>query len=89
MGSIRCPHCHHVLFAFEPQSGLATVPATSPDPSAALLLRVTEAARLLGVSRTTLYQLIAAGEIPVVRIGRSVRIVRSELERRVQSLTAL
>jgi excisionase family DNA binding protein len=39
-----------------------------------LLLRPTEAARLLGISRSNLYELLAAGEIPTIHIGRSVRI---------------
>ncbi len=34
-----------------------------------------EAAEALGVSRTTIYELIGRGELPgVVRIGRSVRL---------------
>jgi excisionase family DNA binding protein len=46
-----------------------------------ILLRVHEAAELLGLSRAMVYQLLAAGQsIPVVRIGRCVRIPRAELE---------
>ena len=44
------------------------------------LLRVEEAARLLRIGRSKLYQLLARGELPVVRIGRSVRIPRRALE---------
>ena len=89
MGSIRCPHCNHVLFSVDPLTDVAPTSAAPPASSATLLLRVTEAARLLGVSRSTLYQLIAKGEIPVVRLGRSVRVVRQELERRVQFHSAV
>jgi excisionase family DNA binding protein len=39
-----------------------------------LLLRPVEAARLLGISRSKLYQLLYAGELPVIHIGRSARI---------------
>ena len=39
-----------------------------------VLLRVEEAARLCGYSRSFLYQRIAAGEVPVVREGRTVRV---------------
>lgn len=39
-----------------------------------LLLSVVDAARVLGVGRTKLYELIAAGDIEVVRIGRAVRV---------------
>jgi len=39
-----------------------------------LLLRPDEAATAIGVSRAKAYQLIAAGQIPSVRIGCSVRV---------------
>jgi excisionase family DNA binding protein len=45
-----------------------------------LLLRPTEAARLLGISRSKLYELLAAGEIPTIHIGRSVRIPLAQLK---------
>jgi excisionase family DNA binding protein len=48
------------------------------EPSSAridpLLLDVREAARALGIGRSTLYELIAAGELEVVHIGRSARV---------------
>lgn len=47
-----------------------------------ILLRPVEAARLLAVSRSKFYELLARGEVPgVVRIGASTRISRSVLER--------
>ena len=48
-----------------------------------LLLRIDDAAQLLAIGRTTLYQLIAAGEIELVHIGRCARVPFSELERYV------
>lgn len=39
-----------------------------------LLLRVSEAQRILSLSRSTVYAMIASGEIPSVRIGRAVRV---------------
>jgi excisionase family DNA binding protein len=39
-----------------------------------LLLKVPEAAAMLGLGRSTLYERMMAGDVPVVRIGRSVRI---------------
>jgi len=45
-----------------------------------LLLRVQEAAAALAVGRNTLLGLIERGELPTVRIGRSVRIRVSDLE---------
>jgi excisionase family DNA binding protein len=44
-----------------------------------LLLRVEEAAALLGVGRTTVYAMVSAQKLPIVRIGRSVRIPRDGL----------
>lgn len=38
------------------------------------LLTVPEAAGLLSLSRTTVYELVAAGDLPVVKIGRATRI---------------
>lgn len=39
-----------------------------------------ESRRLVGLSRTTLYRLVKAGEIRGAQIGRSVRINRASLE---------
>ena len=39
-----------------------------------LLVRPSEAAELLGLGRSKIYELLASGEIPVVRIGKSVRV---------------
>ena len=52
----------------EPDEPGATV---GPDP---LLLTIREAAALLSVGRTTVYELIAEGELETVHIGRSVRV---------------
>ena len=38
------------------------------------LLTIAQAAALLAVGRTTLYELIATGKIEVIHIGRSVRV---------------
>lgn len=50
-------------------------------PPAPLLLRAEEAARLLGLGRSTVFALLATGELPSVRVGRSVRVSRSAVER--------
>jgi excisionase family DNA binding protein len=39
-----------------------------------LLLRPVEAAEVIGVSRSKLYELLASGDLPSVRIGASVRV---------------
>lgn len=43
------------------------------------LLRVSDAARVLSMSRTKVYEMAARGELPVVRIGTAVRIHRRRL----------
>lgn len=39
-----------------------------------VLLKINDAAALASVGRSTIYELINAGELPTVRIGRAVRI---------------
>lgn len=45
-----------------------------------LLLTIPEAAAQLGLGRSKIYQLLGEGILPVVRIGRAVRIPRQALE---------
>ena len=54
-----------------------------------LLLRVPEAAWRLGLSRSTLYELIAAGEFRVIKVGRAVRIPTTELVAWVERQTPM
>ena len=51
-----------------------------------LLVSVEEAAGLLGIGRTTLYELIRRGDVRPIRIGRCVRIPQRELEAFVERL---
>lgn len=44
-------------------------------------LKVPEVAEVLRIARSRAYELIADGEVPAVRIGRSVRVNRRELDR--------
>jgi excisionase family DNA binding protein len=44
------------------------------------LLRPAEAAELLSISRTKAYELIAAGVLPSVRVGGSVRVPALQLQ---------
>jgi excisionase family DNA binding protein len=46
----------------------------------AQLLTIVEAARRLGISRSKVYELLAVGELPSVRIGRTRRIALAALE---------
>ena len=44
-------------------------------------LKVPEVAKELRIARSRAYELVANGTIPAVKIGRSVRVSRTELER--------
>ena len=46
----------------------------------ALLVRVSQAGDILGVGRSTVYELIASGELETVHIGRCCRIPVAALE---------
>ena len=58
-----------------------------PDEEPPMLLRLPEAARLLGLSLTSVRELVARRELPCVRIGTSVRIRRDELTAWVAGLS--
>ena len=44
-------------------------------------LKVPEVAEMLRIARSRAYELVADEKIPSVRIGRSIRVSRGELER--------
>lgn len=46
-----------------------------------LLLRPMEAAEAIGVGRSKVYELLASGELPSIRIGGSVRVPVDALQR--------
>jgi excisionase family DNA binding protein len=48
------------------------------------LSTIKEAGEILKISRSTLYLMIGQGKLPVVRIGRSARIRRSDLDKLMQ-----
>ena len=52
---------------------------TPVDLGPPMLLRPEEAAKMLGLGRSKIFQMLAAGDLPVVRIGRSVRVPSDEL----------
>jgi excisionase family DNA binding protein len=52
-----------------------------------VLLRPGQVAVILGLGRSTTYQLMAAGVLPTVRIGRAVRVPKDALERWIAART--
>lgn len=59
-----------------------SVEASAPER---LTLTVEEAAQVLGVSRAHAYELAARGEIPTLRLGRRVLVLREALLRMMSS----
>lgn len=49
-----------------------------------LLLRPLEVAEALGIGRSKVYELLAAGALPVIRVGRSVRVPAIAVSRWVE-----
>ncbi len=50
------------------------------DEKLPLALTVKEVAKLLGVSRNTLYRLVRSKKLRSIRVGRQIRVPRSALE---------
>ena len=74
----RVPHLSGGLGA----NGLAIDAGSGPEVAKLgepLLLDSLEVARLLGLGRTKVFQMMARSELPVVRIGRCVRVSRPAL----------
>ena len=53
-------------------------------PVEPICVKVNDAARMIGVGRTKLYELIAAGEVDVVKLGKSTRITTASLRALIQ-----
>ena len=54
---------------------------TAPPSSRTLLVTVVQAAEILSLSRSSIYQLIWSDQLVPIRIGRSVRFSVDQLER--------
>lgn len=59
---------------------IAPVP---PDP---ICVKINDAARMIGVGRTKLYELIAANQLEVVKLGKSTRVTTASLNALVARL---
>lgn len=49
-----------------------------------ICVRVNDAARMIGVGRTKLYELIATGEVETVKLGKATRITTASLHELVK-----
>lgn len=52
-----------------------------PQP---LLLNVNQVAKMLGLGRTKVYELIATRQLPAIHFGRAVRVPTASLQRWVE-----
>ena len=52
---------------------------TGAPPPEPLCVRINDAARMLSLGRTKLYELIAAGEVETIRIGKSTRVTTDSI----------
>ncbi len=57
-----------------------TKPSDRSTRSVPLTIRVADAAGLLGIGKTKIYELIGAREIEVIKLGRATLIIRASLE---------
>lgn len=58
------------------------------DSTSKLLLRVTEAAEQLSIARSKAYAMVQRGELPSVRLGKSVRVPQNALSDYVARLVS-
>lgn len=58
---------------------LGDIPRQQPSTNEPMLLRPSEAARMLAISPRKLWELTNTNEVPSVRIGRCLRYPREEL----------
>ena len=73
-------------WAPQPKREPAQPPASSGVPEDRLLIGIAEAARMMGVSKRTVWRKIGAGEISTRRLGVRRLIHRDELQRFLQTI---
>lgn len=59
------------------------------QPIEPICVRVNDAARMIGIGRTKLYELISSGELETVKIGKATRITTASLRKLVERHRAL
>ena len=60
---------------------------TSNEEPCPLLVSATDAARVLAIGRTTLYEIVKSGDLTPIHIRRCVRFSMYEIRQYVESLT--
>ena len=62
--------------------------AVSLDSRVPKLLRATEVAALLGLGRSKVYDMMKRGQLPVVRIGKAIRVPAHALDEWIKTHTS-
>ena len=62
------------------QKDRCTMATSSGDISDSKFLTVAEVAAMMRVSKMTVYRLVHGGELPAVRVGRSFRVLESDVD---------
>jgi excisionase family DNA binding protein len=62
---------------------------SAPVPPEPICVKINDAARMIGVGRTKLYELIATNQIEVVKLGKSTRVTTVSLRALVTRRRAL
>lgn len=57
---------------------------SAQQPVEPICVRVNDAARMIGVGRTKLYELISSGELETIKIGKATRITTASLHQLVE-----
>lgn len=83
------PSSKHTLAAFPPGKAADAAGDVEDSEPAPLLLTIPQAGRILALGRTTMYELIGAGEVEVVHIGRAARIPLESVQRFVDRLRSV
>lgn len=65
-----------------------TGPAPSRDPTSIrpITVRIPDAAKMLGLSRSRIYELITSGDIEVIKLGRATLVPVAGLEALIERL---
>jgi excisionase family DNA binding protein len=62
------------------QNDRCTMATSSGETSESKFLTVAEVAAMMRVSKMTVYRLVHGGDLPAVRVGRSFRVLESDVD---------
>lgn len=65
---------------------IASGPGRSSGPREAICVRIDRAMRMLDIGKTKLYELIGAGELETIHIGRRTLVLQASIDALIQRL---